>query len=83
MSNENTHEIEIRNFSASVTVRWHWEDASFDHAFGTKEEREPVFDEAIVEDFMAVDDQGEVCRLVPTDREIEELEVEAFQACYM
>ena len=83
MSNENTHEIEIRNFSATVTVRWHMEDASFSHAFGIEKVDEPVFDEAIIEDFIAVDAEGEVCRTAPTDKEIEELEIEAFQKCYM
>ena len=81
MEEQNTHEIEIRNFSASVTVRWHKEDASFDHAFGTEVIIEPVFDEAIIEDFIAVDDEGEVCRTVPTDKEIEELECAAFEEC--
>jgi len=81
MSNEDTHEIEIRNFCAKVTVRWHMEDASFDHHFGTEVIHEPVFDEAIIEDFQAVDDEGEVCRTVPTDKEIEELECKAFEKC--
>jgi len=83
MSEQDTHEIEIRNFSATVEVYWHWEDASFDHHFGTEVIHDPVFDEAIIEDFIVVDEDGEICRTTPTEEEIEELEVEAFQKCYM
>lgn len=79
---EDTHKIEIRNMSANVTVRWHDEDASFDHAFGTQTVIEPVFDEAWIEDFKQVDGNGEVVRTLISVDEIEEFEVAAFEKCY-
>lgn len=71
-------DIDTQNMSATVLVTYHFEDASFDHEFGTREQTEIEFDAFEIRDFELWDSNGEnILSNTPTVDQIEIVEMEA------
>jgi hypothetical protein len=75
---EKTIDIDTQNMQASVLVTYHFEDASFDHEFGTEHITDLHFDSFEISNFQLWDSEGEkVLSVTPTVEQIEIVEMEA------